>query len=537
MENHKENRADDAGASSRKHRSRYILLNTVSSYGRDIVETVAFLVLIPFIIHTLGTESFGLWSLIWSFLALFELADLGFGASVIKYVADARGRNDMERLKKIVCTLFWIYVCLGAVVMLGVAASLLFFNRLFQIPPDQAPMAQAVLLILGVRASLYLPLGLFRGVLVGYQKMTVANVYKMVASLLYFVAALFFLTLFPDIRVLATVNMVAGVLPMLAMMIHTKRMNPDLSIHPRHFERALVRELSSFSIYFSFTQVARLIATRADAMIIKLFLPLEMVGIYSVGMRLTDKASLFCSHLARALSPVFAELHGADDKSTVRAAYRMGSKLTIAFATPLLLGLALLAHPLIIAWTGPEFRLAVPVCQWLAAAAIVSIVHLNSVNLLGMVGHQRYAALSLIALQALNLVLSVILIQRLGIVGVAMATFIAYVSLYVGLIQRHASKVSESSLWDYYIGALWPSVIPALIMSAGLIALLRYWTPTNLVEVAILEMICIAIFWLGFWIVGFTPSERSYFKDKVFNRLLRRTSTGRAVKVTMSEEK
>jgi O-antigen/teichoic acid export membrane protein len=159
-------------------------MNTLSSYGRDIVDTLAFLILIPFIIKTLGKESFGLWSLIWSFLAIFELADLGFAASVIKYIADARGKGDKQRLKEIVCTLFWIYVFLGALVMAGIASSLLFFNHIFQIPPDQALMANAVLLILGFRSALYLPLGLFRGVLVGFQKMNIANAYKALSNLL-----------------------------------------------------------------------------------------------------------------------------------------------------------------------------------------------------------------------------------------------------------------------------------------------------------------------------------------------------------------
>ncbi len=284
----------DPSGAVRKNRSRYILLNTLSSYGRDIVDTLAFLILIPFIIKTLGNESFGLWSLIWSFLAIFELADFGFAASVIKYVADSRGRGDMNRLQKIVCTLFWIYVVLGFVVMAGVAATLIFFNRLFQIPADQQSMASAVLIILGVRSALYLPLGMFRGILVGFQKMSIANGYKVAASLVYLAAVLILLSITPDIRVLAAVNMVTGVLPMFAMMIHSTRIMPGLSLNPRYFDRKLVRELTSFSLYFSFTQISGMIATRADALIIKLFLPLESVGIYSIGMRLSEKASQFC---------------------------------------------------------------------------------------------------------------------------------------------------------------------------------------------------------------------------------------------------
>lgn len=507
---------------NRKHRSRYILFNTLSSYGRDIVDTVAFLVLIPFIIKTLGMEGFGLWSLIWSFLAIFELADLGFGASVIKYVADARGKGDYGRLRRIICTLFWIYVGLGFVVMLGIGVSLIFFNRVFEIPANQADLALAVLLILGVRSSMYLPLGMFRGVLVGYQKMSAANGYKVAASLFYLVAVLIALTLKPDIRVLAAVNMLTGVLPMLAMMIHVRRIEPNLTLNPRFFERALVRELSSFSLYFSFVQVASMIAARADTMIIKLFLPLETVGVYSIGLRLAEKANVFCSHLTRALSPVFAELHGADEQSNVRTAHYTGAKLVTAFAVPLLLGLGLLAEPLIIAWTGDKFLPAVPVCRWLAAASMIGVIHGPTVNMLSMGGAQRFTAFALFGGQLLNIALSFLLIGPLGIVGVSMATFLAAAPTQIGVIQTRASRQYDRSLWDFYKVTVLPAVIPALVMSLALVGALHLRRPANLFEVAGFEIVAIAVFAVAYWFLGFSSKERAYFMERVRHALRRR---------------
>lgn len=499
-------------------------MNTVSSYARDIVDTIAFLVLIPFIIHILGKESFGLWSLIWSFLAIFELADLGFAASVIKYVADARGKSDFRSLQNIVSTLFWIYSFLGILVGLGILVSLLFFNRLFQIPDDQRDMANAVLVILGIRSAFYLPLGMFRGVLVGFQKMNVANLYKVVSNLLYVGGVLLILPGLPDIRVLALVNAITGLAPMLAMMIYVKKIMPEFSLNPRYFQRSLMRKLSSFSIYFSLTQIAGMIATRSDAMVIKLFLPLEMVGIYSIGMRLSEKASMFCSHLTRALSPVFAELHGSDEQANIKATLYRGSKLTIAFATPLLLGLAILAEPLILAWTGPDFKMAVPVCQWLVAAAMIGIIHANTVGLLSMTGHQKYTAFVIIGGQILNLTLSILLIIPLGIVGVSMATFIASVPIYIGLIQIHASRLHGKSLWDFYRATLLPSLAPALAMAGLLLGILNFVNLTNLLEVAILEAIGMAFFGGIFWIIGFNAEERSYFREKILRSLNRKKS-------------
>ncbi|MFH0960677.1 MAG: flippase [Pseudomonadota bacterium] len=525
---HKKSGASDP---EKKNRSRYILVNTVSSYGRDIVDTIAFLVLIPFIIHTLGKESFGLWSLIWAFLAIFELADLGFAASVIKYVADARGKNDFRSLKNIVCTLFWIYAFLGGAVGTGVLISLLFFNKLFQVPPDQLEMANAVLVILGVRSALYLPLGMFRGVLVGFQKLNVANAYKVFSSLLYLASVLIILPLVPDIRVLALLNAITGLIPMFAMMIHVKKVMPEFTLNPKHFQQSLMRKISSFSIYFSLTQVAGMIATRSDTMVIKLFLPLEMVAIYSIGMRLSEHAGMFCSHLTRALSPVFAELHGANDQLNAKAALYRGSKLTIAFATPLLLGLAILSEPLILAWTGPSFIKAVPVCQWLVAAAMITIIHGNTVNLLAMGGHQKYTAICLVAGQIINLALSFILIIPLGIVGVSMATFIASVPIYIGFLQVYASRMHGMSLLDFYRATLLPSLIPALAMAGLLVGVLNFINLTNLVEVAILQTIGMIFFTSIYWLIGFNREERAYFWDKIRRALTRRKSKSRTTTI------
>jgi O-antigen/teichoic acid export membrane protein len=501
--------------SGSRNRSRAILLNALSSYSRDIIDTITFLVLIPFIIKTLGSESFGLWSLIWAFLVFFDLADLGFGASVVKFVADARGREDSERQQKIVCTLFWVYMILGGLVVGGVLLSLLFFNRVFQIPDDQTATARSVLLILGVRSALYMPLGMFRGILAGHQKLKVDNWYKIVGNLIYFAAVLIILPRIPDLWLLATLNAVTGVLPLIAMMIHVKRTVPQVSIHPRHFDRALIGEVTSFSLYFSFIQVAGLIATRADAIVIKLFLPLQMVAIYSIGLRLAEKAGYFCSHLNRVLSPVVAELHGAAEQANIRALWYRGAKFTVAFSTPFLLGLALLADPLVNAWTGPEFREAGAVCRWLVAAVTISVFHGSSVNILSMGGHQQLTARALLGGQVLNIILSFLLIHPFGIKGVAMATCFAYVPLYIGTIQIYASRIHGRSPWDFYRHTVVPAILPALLMASLFLLIQQHWTLSNLVEVALVEILGIAVFAVAFWLVGFNAREKDYLREKL----------------------
>ena len=78
-------------------RKTTILLNTLTNYLRFGITAVVFFLLTPYIIDRIGTEDFGLWSLVFSILGLFGLMDFGFTTGAVKYVAECKGSGDDER--------------------------------------------------------------------------------------------------------------------------------------------------------------------------------------------------------------------------------------------------------------------------------------------------------------------------------------------------------------------------------------------------------------------------------------------------------
>ncbi len=513
-----------AAAPSRATRAATILVNTLSSYLRDVVDILTFLVLTPFLIQVLGKETFGLWSLIWSVVSLFALADMGFGTSVVKYVADARGRGDTERLTRVVSTMFWVYTGLGTVLMGLVGVGMVFLPQAFDIPPAQADAARMVLLLLGLRSALCMPLGLFRGVLNGFQRIRVANLYKVLASILYFGGVLLILSRVRDIRMLAWINLCMGVLPMLAMMLHARATLPGVSISPRHFRLSLVRELSGFSLYFFLIQISALIYTRVDSIVIQTSLGLEAVAVYTIAIRLSDKAGQFCNQLTRTLTPVVAELHGAGDRERVISVWMRGARYATAFALPLLLGLAVLARPLIEAWAGEGFEGAVLCCRLLVAATLVAVVHGNTNNLLSMVGQHRFLALAMLLSQAVNVLLSLVLVRFLGLAGVALATLLVQIPLSAGAVQGRAGRLYDFPRRRFYGKVLGPSLLPALGMLAFLAGLQALAPVSGLLGVAAAEALACALFWGLFWAVGLSPSERQTLGERLRRRLPGRRS-------------
>ncbi len=497
-----------------------ILVNAATSQLDRVLDSLIFLVLVPFVIRTVGTEEYGLWSLVWAIVSLFALVDLGFSTSVVKYVADARGRRDIGRLRTVVCTLFWVFVAQSALlgaVTLGIIAG---FGKLFDLPEHLDKTAEVVFLVVASGFLIKLPMAMFRGVLVGDQKLWLANAYRIGTNIAYFGAVLLILPLSPRLETFAWLNWIITVLPGVVVALHCAfAMRGELAIRPSYFDFRILREIWGFSAYLMLIQIAALVGTRVDMFVVNWAMPLTAVALYGIALRVSDQARTFCLQIVRTLTPVVAELHSAGAEERLRRVWLTGSRFTVAFATPLMVGCAVLAEPLVVTWVSPDFLGTVIPLQLLLAASLAGLIHGNSQSQLSMRGEHRFLALAMLLGQSLNLALSVGLVKELGLAGVAAATLVGPLATDLCLVQPRLQKRFGVSVARFYRQTVFPSVIPALVMVGVQHAIRRVWTIDSLLEVALLEVLNVVVFWLSFWWIGFAPEERKYVVERLRGRL------------------
>ncbi len=499
---------------------RRILLNTATSQLDRVIEAVTFLVLIPFVVRTVGPEGYGLWSLIWAVLSLFSLVDFGFGTAVVKYVADARGKRDGQRLRQVVCTLFWVFITQSLILAVVSAGILQGFDRLFDLPPELRPTARIVFVVVSSGYLLKLPMAMFRGVLMGDQKLWLANVYQMATNAIYFGAVLLLLPRAPSLVTFAWLNWLVTLLPAVVIALHcAMSMRHELSVAPRDFDWSLLREIWGFSAYQMIIQVMGLLGSRVDTFVVKSALPLTAVAIYAVALRVSEQARSFCQQLTRTLTPVLAELHSAANESALVRFWLSGTRFSVAFATPLILGCFVLAEPLIITWMGQDFSGTILPLQFLLLATFTSLIHGNSQAQLAMTGDQRFLALAMCLGQAFNLGLSIAFVGRFGLPGVAAATLMGPLATDLCLLQPRLAQRTAVPLLDFYRLAVLPSFVPMLIMVAFQHALRRFWVLDHLGEVAALEVLNLIVFYAAFWRLGTSAEERAFVLLRLKGRL------------------
>src|SRR3989337_278559 len=89
----------------------------------------------PYIVNKMGTDAYGLLSIILTMVGYFNLADFGMGNTVVKYLSEYLARKDNEMVKKLVRTAFVYYGIVGLTASLLIAIlSPVLVSRVIMIP-------------------------------------------------------------------------------------------------------------------------------------------------------------------------------------------------------------------------------------------------------------------------------------------------------------------------------------------------------------------------------------------------------------------
>src|SRR3954464_10362287 len=88
---------------------RAVMTGTATKYLLLAINVGLGIVLMPFTVRHLGPSEYGLWMLVASLTYYFQLLDLGYGSGLVRHIADADARGDIERVNNTLSTFVVVY--------------------------------------------------------------------------------------------------------------------------------------------------------------------------------------------------------------------------------------------------------------------------------------------------------------------------------------------------------------------------------------------------------------------------------------------
>lgn len=444
----------------------------VSNYLTVAVQALATIVMTPVLVAGLGKTGYGVWALALSLVLYLELLEFGFAKTVIRAVAAAEAVGDREAVRRSITTSVGVLAVPGLLALVAGLALAAIFPILFNLDAPLAGEAQVVCAMVAVALAMSIPSDAFGATLMAFQRFDLLNSTLIAVTVAEAIGWFVVLRLGGGLVAIGLVTVVIGLCGQFARYLTARRLVEQFSLSRRWFDRRLVRPLAGISVWFFLRDVAEVIISRVDLVVVGLVVGVPEAGVYAVAQKLSLLAERAIGPATVTFFPESALLTATNDTDRLRSMVVTGTRIALGLAGPICLTLALLSAPAIRAWVGESFEGAAPVIVFLAAATAVKAMTRTGMLALQGMGDARFPALVLTGEAVLNLALSIILGRWMGLVGVALGTLLAACTAELGVTLPIMCRKLGVPLHSFVAVAA-RAHVPALLVAGSIGSLLR----------------------------------------------------------------
>lgn len=406
-----------AQAVNRPRLGRQIARNTVLGWAGRLVAVLGWTLIAPWMLHRLGAERFGLWSLLSVFSTLAVTFDLGLQGALTKFVAEYRGAEREAAARVLLAMALTAYVTLGVLTLLLVLllrSPIMDFYRLTDSLREEAMIA----LPLAALATLTLNLSQYSGALLGgLHRLDRWSQIAMVGTIAQLGLSAWTVHSGGGVGGLLAVSASINLAVACAAAWITHRMAPGLRPVWSGWTRPQARRLGDFSVALQIISIGLLIQFQLDKILFGRWAGLASVAEYELAYRVVFALWTVPALLLPPLLPAVAHLHAQGDNEAVLSLFRRASRYVLAVALPLAAGIVVFSSSVLTAWLGPGHHAAAVAAATLGAVLGVNILTGVGSAIVRGTGRPGLEAEYFIVAAVLHVPLSMMLIPRLGFEG------------------------------------------------------------------------------------------------------------------------
>jgi len=496
---------------------RHLIRGVISNYIGGFLSLATWFLLTPFILHQLGPTLYGLWLLIGSVVAYASLLDFGISGAITKYVAEYSARQQYENAQRLLDTALLVYFVLGSLVVVASIMSAPEFPRIFNIPQEHQVTAVRLVALFGIGTGLAIPSSGVTAVLRGLERFDLLNLIGTISTLLRATAIVAVLLLGGSVLGIVIVGIAVNLFMLIPGVAFIHRVAPDLRFRLWGGDRSMFRVLASFSASMFMLHMGGQLQTRTDQIVIGAYLPVSAVTPYGLAGKLSAFPQMITDQFLILLLPLASKLHAENDHAGLRALYVVNTRLTLAVFLPIGVSLIFLAGPFLTVWVGKEFASYADLVLILTLTSMIDTSTWPAGSVLQGMGLPKFSGrLSLISGLA-NLLLSIVLVQRLGLAGVALGALIPTTIICLGLVHPYVIRVIKLSPREVFQQVILSALIPAVPSSIAIYVLTRIIPLTSIFSIMFAGGFGLLIYMVAYLSIGSNSFERGLIRTTLTN--------------------
>jgi O-antigen/teichoic acid export membrane protein len=432
--------------------------NAISGYGAWLVNLAIGLLTTPVLLHALGVEGLGAWTVALATASYVGMVELGLGIATVRRLAASLATGDVEEASTVAASArvtYWAMAAVGTFVLAGLVFVPDLFNGFARVSSTQVRLA---VFVLGLGYLATLAISVHSAIAIGAGRADLSTIVG-TAFRVFTASAQVVVVLATDSLALLALATAAGTfLGMLAVRSLSHRVFPGIDVRAGGARRSVCRELVASGWRNAMIGITWAVAIQSDVLVVGFMLGPSEAAAYGIAVRGSVMVGDLAFRATNVLVPTFSHTTALeDDERTLLALYE-SSFIARAILVPALIAFMLFGTQLLDVWLGDSPSQTNDVLVLLVVCAIVAAPGHSCLMLLTGMNRLTFLIIGSSIAAIGNLALSIFLTWKIGILGPVLGSLVAFVIFNLLLLPRHVSSI---------LGLSWPR-----LSAAGLAQLL-----------------------------------------------------------------
>lgn len=439
------------------------------SYTNTFLNMVCGLFLSSFLLRKLGDTDYGIYQTICSFVNYLVLLEFGTGAVITRNIARCRGRSENDAIQKNISTIWTVNLVLSVVILVASAFFYVSIDTIYAktLTPDQMNYARRIFVFATTFLIISFLANITNGIMMGfehYQIQPILSIVKLIVRTGLLVACI---TMFTHAIVIAIVDVVVSI-GVLAFDVWYCTTKLHVQFTAKYFDRSIFRESLPLSLAIFIQTIVNQANSNVDKFVLGIRLSPESVAIYSVGLYIY---SIFSSMTTIPISMYGPQIikavgRGMDGKQLENMLVQP-SRLIVLIGGTVLFGFVAVGKQFIGIVYGSQYEIA-----WLVALIIMCPMLINMsngvlINVLDAKNLRMSRSWVLAITTVANIILTVLWIERWGILGACIATAICTLLGQITMMNFYYVKRLHVDVLYMYRKTFSGILIPQLLAAWG----------------------------------------------------------------------
>jgi O-antigen/teichoic acid export membrane protein len=412
-----------------------IISSTLTNGVSSVVNAVITIILTPILISKLGSENYGLWSLLLSASYTYgylAIGDLGLGELILRAVpaANSEAPDDKKSLVYITSNSLVASIVGGLLtIAIALAGYALISHWSVSNSFNSKTLFLCVLLIL-CEAFFEIVCSIFRGFIEGQGQFKVARAIDTSGRIIWGLSASLILFNGGGVVQLAIATALISLSRLCIYGFSSRLVDQPMIFSISLVSLGGVLAMVKDGIHLNGLKVLYSIYSQMDRSIIAIFLTVSAITTYDISFRFFSVTLLLLATASSSVIPTTAKQHSSQDFEANKSVFIRGTSITASIVIPICLGLFFYAPSIIQVWIGPGHSDAVIPARIFLLFPMLSSTNQIGIAMLTAVGMTKTVLKFQFFSVMINLVLSVIFVQFFGLKGVVLGTLVSNCALW-----------------------------------------------------------------------------------------------------------